>query len=124
MKCDKCGNELVNDSCEYCMWKGYAGPGLQIKEAIKEINETSRTNEKAKPKRLILVHKETGKEVYEGEIMADSWGEMVRITGWEKPHKPSSTGRIYCRDVDGGENQFFDRELFPSVFGCEWREVT
>lgn len=36
-KCKKCGNALSKDgSCSYCIWKGDAGPGLKLKQLLKE----------------------------------------------------------------------------------------
>lgn len=40
IKCPKCNNYLKNNICEYCIWKGDAGPGLQLKNIIKIHNNT------------------------------------------------------------------------------------
>ena len=34
-----------------------------------------------------------------------------------EPHKPSSTGRVWCRSMD--EHKYFC-EWFPNVVGAEW----
>jgi hypothetical protein len=34
-----------------------------------------------------------------------------------EPHKPSSTGRVWCRSMD--ERKYFN-EWFPSVIDAEW----
>lgn len=34
-----------------------------------------------------------------------------------EPHKPSSTGRVWCRSMD--EGKYFN-EWFPSVIGAKW----
>ena len=34
-----------------------------------------------------------------------------------EPHKPSSTGRVWCRSMD--EAKYFN-EWFPSVIGAKW----
>lgn len=35
-KCDRCKNNRTEDYCFYCNWKGWEGPGKQLREVIKE----------------------------------------------------------------------------------------
>jgi hypothetical protein len=37
------------------------------------------------------------------------------LEGIQKPHKPSSTGRVYVRDANGVRHEFF-----PNVIGLHW----
>jgi len=39
-KCVICGDTSVtrNGNCFYCNWKGLSGPGAQLKQIIKEVN--------------------------------------------------------------------------------------
>ena len=69
-----------------------------------------------------LVHKDTGREVREGETVISFRGEAAIVTGWREPHKPSSTGRVYVKEIASG----FGREFFPGVFGLVFveKEVT
>lgn len=55
---------------------------------------------------------ETGMEV----TMNNS--EKGKLVDWRRPHKPSSTGRVYV----SVENSTSVREYFPSVIGAEWRK--
>ena len=63
-----------------------------------------------------LVYEKTGKEV--------SLGDTVHVKGTPyylraiiNPHKPSSTGRVWCTSMD--ERKHFN-EWFPSVIGAKW----
>jgi hypothetical protein len=57
--------------------------------------------------------KEDGMEVKIGHRIPTFRGELVEITGWKEPHKPSSEGRVHVRFANGDV-----REFFPSVVGC------
>lgn len=63
-----------------------------------------------------LVYKETNEEVkVEDRVQLDcKWYEVIGIS---RPHKSSSTGRVFLKDVD--DNKF---QYFPSVIGAEWIE--
>lgn len=67
---------------------------------------------------MILVHKDTGEEVQKLDTVVDFRGERAVVTGWQKPHSPASTGRLYVRMPKdrGGHEQGY----YPSVFDCEW----
>jgi hypothetical protein len=58
-----------------------------------------------------------GKEVKEGDKVVASGGEEFTVTGIEKPHKPSSTGRINVKSNDN-----YGTSFFPSVFDADWIE--
>ncbi|RLD03103.1 MAG: hypothetical protein DRI65_13580 [Chloroflexota bacterium] len=65
-----------------------------------------------------LVYDKTGEEVKVGDMVKLRDGEEVEVTLIEKPHKPSSTGRVYVKAI-------FDlqqRGYFPSVIGTTWIE--
>lgn len=70
-----------------------------------------------------LVYRDNGNEVKIGDIIyLDGDGreedECVKVMSIEKPHKPSSTGRVYVQQ-SGFSMQ---RSYFPSVIGAEWIE--
>jgi len=65
-----------------------------------------------------LVHDATQVEVAIGDEITDFRGEKAIVTGWDKPHKPASTGRVYVRAVDGEHSAGF----YPSVFDLTWIE--
>lgn len=60
------------------------------------------------------------KPVVLGQIVTDFRGDKAIVTGWEEPHKPSSSGRIY---VKWDEDQTMDNSYYPSVFGAKWEET-
>ena len=62
--------------------------------------------------------------VYEGTQVPVQIGDVVHIKntpytvhGIVEPHKPSSTGRVWCISMD--ERKVF-AEWFPSVIGAGW----
>lgn len=63
---------------------------------------------------MVLVD-EHGMEVNVGHVTKSSKGVAVRVKGGRPPHKPSSTGWVYCEDVEG-----HSYEWFPSVIGARW----
>ena len=69
--------------------------------------------------KLIYVH--SGKEVEVGDIVRTTKGEQYRVTGWRKPHKPSSTGRVIVKEVPTDLLEpFKDQEFFPNVINAAW----
>lgn len=38
-KCPTCKNQRTESYCEYCAWKGWEGPGKQLKDIIKAERE-------------------------------------------------------------------------------------
>lgn len=63
-----------------------------------------------------LVDKD-GRTVNVGDHVVDFRGESARVTGWDSPRHPGSTGRVAVRVGGGGE-----REYFPSVYGLRIEE--
>lgn len=64
-----------------------------------------------------LVYETTNKPVQIGDVTETFRGESVVVLGIVKPHKPSSTGRVYVKFVDTtGSGQ----EFFPSVINAKW----
>lgn len=61
-----------------------------------------------------LVSEITGETLSEGDIVQFEGKPVVLVT-ITKPHKPSSTGRVYVRFENGTH-----REFFPSVVGGVW----
>lgn len=53
-----------------------------------------------------------------GDTLVDFRGETATLIGATPPHKPSSTGRVYVRDEDGHQCEYY-----PSVYGLKWVEA-
>lgn len=65
-----------------------------------------------------LVDIETGAEVKFGDLRKTFRDESVTVTGFQPPHKPESTGKVFVNyKDDGGPAQFY-----PSVIGCRYEE--
>lgn len=64
-----------------------------------------------------LVYKTSGNEVKIGDICILHDGEVVTVSGIYKPHKPSSTGRVYVTFPDDT-----GVEYFPVVIDASWIE--
>lgn len=62
-----------------------------------------------------LVHKETGDQVNIGDKLLDRDGSTVIVQGWRKPHKISSSGRVFVK----GDDDTFEQQFFPHVFDLE-----
>ncbi len=62
-----------------------------------------------------LVRKSDGTEVPIGSTLSTSDGDEYELIGFRKPHKPSSSGRVYVKM----ETDTFETALFPHVFGLE-----
>lgn len=58
-----------------------------------------------------LVHKDTGKEVEVGDTVTSFRGDFATVRFFQKPHKPSSSGKF---TTGGGF------EYYVGVFGLEW----
>lgn len=65
-----------------------------------------------------LVNTLSGDEVKVGHRVHMHNGGIVEITDIVKPHKPSSTGRVYVKDLEEG----WTASYFPSVVGAKWIE--
>jgi len=73
-----------------------------------------------------LIYVQTGKEVEIGDVVWTVKGMKGRVTGWSKPKKPSSTGRVYIKEMPEevitqllGEFNA-NHEFFPSVIKAAW----
>jgi hypothetical protein len=60
----------------------------------------------------------TGDEILPGMVLFSNRDEAAVVGDpiGRPPHKPSSSGRIYVKESGS------DREYFPGVFNCTWRE--
>ena len=65
-----------------------------------------------------LVNRETGEEVAIGSTIKSFRDEEYILRGFRKPHKPSSTGRVFVKRPDADENEF-EESFFPGVFDLE-----
>lgn len=63
-----------------------------------------------------LVDEATQNEIKVGDIVKTFRGKSVTVEGMREPHKPSSTGRVTVRTLDGKQV----REYFPGVIGAVW----
>jgi hypothetical protein len=58
-----------------------------------------------------------GTEVNVGDKLTDFRGDEWVVTGGQPPHHSGSSGRIYV------EREGSQREFFPTVFDCVWKEL-
>jgi len=63
-----------------------------------------------------LIYERTGKPVNLGDTVHVD-GRPYYLQAIIEPHKPSSTGRVWCVTMD--ERKYFN-EWFPSVIGAKW----
>ena len=63
-----------------------------------------------------LVYENTSSPVNTGDIVSVK-GKPYYLQAIIEPHKPSSTGRVWCISMD--ERKHFN-EWFPSVIGAHW----
>ena len=64
-----------------------------------------------------LVYSCNKQPVIIGDLVKTFRGEPAIILGFTKPHKPSSTGRVFVEFIGGGTGEYF-----PSVIDTEWIE--
>lgn len=64
-----------------------------------------------------LVYRATGQEVQIGDKVTLSDGAEVTVESIKKPHKPSSTGRVYLM-----YNPEYISGYFPEVIKAHWIE--
>lgn len=62
-----------------------------------------------------LIYEHTSAPVKPGDIVRLSDGEMVRISFFNPPHKPASSGKVTVETVDGTQ-----MEYFVGVIGAKW----
>ena len=60
--------------------------------------------------------KKSGEEVNIGDVVTDRDNVQYVVQGWRRPHKVSSTGRVF---VKLNVSESFEAQYFPSVFGLE-----
>jgi hypothetical protein len=63
-----------------------------------------------------LVYESTGVEVKTGDVVHVK-GTPYFVMETREPHKPSSTGRVFCKAMN---DQGWVNEWFPSVIGADW----
>ena len=61
-----------------------------------------------------VVINDKGNPVQRGEVVTSFRGETYILTGWDYPHKCSSSGRIYVDDENDNTHSFF-----PGVCGLQ-----
>jgi hypothetical protein len=64
-----------------------------------------------------LVYEVNNEPVQIGDVTETFRGESVVVLGIVKPHKPSSTGRVYVKPT---ESDGCGQEFFPSVINAKW----
>lgn len=68
---------------------------------------------------MTLVLEDDGQPVEAGMILTSGRGERYRVTGGRAPHKPGSTGKVWCQGVDqAGDNSTI--EFYPGVVKAMW----
>lgn len=67
----------------------------------------------------LVYEAEPDREVKVGDEVILKDGEICFVQVIEKPHKPSSTGRVH---VKGRRKDDFTHSFFPSVIGARWIE--
>lgn len=66
-----------------------------------------------------LYNTKTNKPARIGDSVTSFRGDHATILGWREPHKPSASGLIEVEYYDGTGGSYY-----PSVFGCEFRNLT
>ena len=64
-----------------------------------------------------LINTTTNQPLKTGDIVCDFRGKRWVFEGGREPHKPSSTGFVWVRSIDG---RGMAREFYPSVIGARW----
>ena len=71
-----------------------------------------------------LVYEKSEKPVEIGDVHTLSDDYKVNITGIQEPHKPGSTGRVFCsvlsKEVNNKEYGIGTMAYFPGVIGAKW----
>jgi hypothetical protein len=66
-----------------------------------------------------LVDEQTLAPVKVGDVRCTFRGERFIVTGGRAPHKPESTGKVWCRSVDAGDASA-SAEFYPGVISAKW----
>jgi len=62
-----------------------------------------------------LIYDITKQPVKIGDLVQTFRGEIVEVLSFNKPHKPSASGRVYVKDKDGAKF-----ESYVTVIGATW----
>jgi len=65
-----------------------------------------------------LVYEDSGTEVQVGDKRETGRGEVVEVTYFREPHKPSSSGKVSVVE----EGLTGSREYYVGVIGAKWIE--
>lgn len=70
-----------------------------------------------------LVTKDDGTEIPIGSTLKNNDGTEFILKGWRRPHKASSSGRVFVskvlKNIGERTEEVFERHLFPHVFGLK-----
>ena len=66
-----------------------------------------------------LIYYSTGSEVKTGDVVHVD-GKPYYVMDMREPHKPSSTGRVFCKAMD---ERAWVHEWYPSVIAAQWVDV-
>jgi hypothetical protein len=69
----------------------------------------------------ILVDKD-GNEIEVGSIVSNSDGKQYILVGGASPHKPSSTGFVYVKDIRIPDNDF-THKFYAQVIDAKWIDL-
>lgn len=64
-----------------------------------------------------LIDMKTDRVLAKGDDVVSFRGEHYILAGWEAPHKPASTGRVYLTDADGGEHSYYPGVINAAFVG-------
>ena len=72
-----------------------------------------------------LINSNTQQEVKIGDTVISFRGEKFEVMNWSEPRHAGSSGRMYVKvlpnpDFSPIKGDYSARELFPSVFNCEF----
>jgi len=67
-----------------------------------------------------LVYQNTGEEVQVGDVATDREGQLIEVTYFREPHKPSSQGKVSVRPAN--DKEAMSREYYVSVIDANWIE--
>jgi hypothetical protein len=62
-----------------------------------------------------LVHIETGQPVNIGDELVTFRGERVKVVGFQPPHKPEASGKVFCEN-----ESHCDSVWYASVVGARY----
>ena len=65
-----------------------------------------------------LIYDGTSVEVKVGDRAKTFRGEMVEVLSFDKPHKPSASGRVMLKSIDSVDKDSF--RSYVTVIGATW----